>query len=92
MDEPRAARQVASAPLRSSRRSTLRRVLLLFIALLYVLSIPWYRGEETPSLWWGLPDWVAVAVACYAGVAVLNALAWLLTEVPDGRSRDGDVP
>ena len=27
--------------------------------------------------------WVAVAVACYMGVAVLNALAWLLTDIPE---------
>lgn len=65
-------------------RPRLRAGLLVGIGLLYVLSIPWYRssGGET-SLWWGLPDWVAVALGCYVAVAVMNALAWLVTEIPD---------
>lgn len=65
-------------------RRRLRRVLLAAIGLLYVASIPWYRegGEETGWLL-GLPSWVSVAIACYAAVAVLNALAWWLTEIPD---------
>ena len=69
----------------------LRSALLVLIALLYLLSIPWYRttGEE-PELWLGLPDWVAVALACYVGVALLNSLAWLLTEVRD--REPGDEP
>ncbi len=63
---------------------TLRRGLLLAIGLLYLISIPWYRttGAE-PELVFGLPDWVAVALACYVGVALLNTVAWLLTDVPD---------
>jgi len=58
-----------------------RRVLLALIAVLYVVSIPWYRtaGAE-PELLFGFPDWAAVAIACYVGVAVLNSIAWLLTE------------
>lgn len=62
----------------------IRTALLLAIGLLYVLSIPWYRDPDAPlRLVFGLPDWVAVALGCYAGVAVLNALAWLRTEVRD---------
>jgi hypothetical protein len=62
----------------------LRRVLIAIIALLYLLSIPWYReAGEAPAIWLGLPDWVAVALGCYLGAALLNAVAWLLTEVPD---------
>jgi hypothetical protein len=54
------------------------------IALLYIASIPWYRDTDAPlRLWFGLPDWVAVALLCYVGVAIVNALAWLWTEVPD---------
>ena len=70
----------------------LRRLLLVAIGLLYVASIPWYReaGGE-PRLWLGLPDWVAVALVCYAAVAVLNAAAWVMTDVPDG-SDAPDVP
>jgi len=61
-----------------------RRWLLLAIGVLYVASVPWYRETGSPvSLVFGLPDWVAVAIACYAGVAILNAVAWLLVDVPD---------
>lgn len=70
--EPRAARR------------RLRRGLLAAIVLLYAASIPWYRTPgEAPAIWFGVPDWAAIAVACYAAVAVLNAAAWLLTEVED---------
>lgn len=67
----------------------LRAALLAAVVALYVVSIPWYRnaGAET-SVWLGLPDWVAVALLCYAAVAVLNSLAWLLTDVPDRDGRD----
>lgn len=62
----------------------LRRLLLCGIALLYLLSVPWYRAAgEVPELWFGLPDWVAVALACYAASAVLNAAAWWITDVDD---------
>ncbi|MCZ6781939.1 MAG: hypothetical protein O7G30_01385 [Proteobacteria bacterium] len=62
----------------------IRRALLLGIGLLYLLSVPWYRSADSPvEIVFGLPDWVAVAIACYVGVAVLNALAWLRTEIPD---------
>jgi len=54
------------------------------IALLYVLSVPWYRDSDAPlRLWLGLPDWVAVALLCYVGVAFVNAIAWILTDVHD---------
>ena len=59
---------------------------------LYVLSIPWYRATGEPAaIWWGLPDWVTVAIGCYAAVAVLNAVAWLLTDVPDPGPGDEDA-
>ncbi len=66
----------------------MRRLLLIAICALYVISIPWYRQSGAESeIVLGLPDWVAVALACYVVVALLNSLAWLLTEVPD-RSRE----
>ncbi len=67
----------------------LRAALLAAVVALYVVSIPWYRsaGAKT-SVWLGLPDWVAVALLCYAAVAVLNSLAWLLTDVPDRDEHD----
>ncbi len=53
-------------------------------ALLYAASIPWYRPTDASvTLIFGLPDWVAVAIGCYVGVALLNAAAWLLTDVRD---------
>ena len=61
-----------------------RRGLLVAIGILYVVSVPWYRSAAAePEVWLGMPDWAAVAVGCYAGVAVLNALAWLLCPVSD---------
>ncbi|MDG2049995.1 MAG: hypothetical protein P8M78_07515 [Myxococcota bacterium] len=69
---------------RATRRRR-RRYLLLAIGLLYLVSVPWYRTSEGGlRLLWGLPDWVAVSVACYALVAILNAFAWRLTDVDDG--------
>jgi len=75
---------------RPAGRARLRRALLAAIGVLYVVSIPWYRtpGAE-PELWLGLPDWVAIAVGCYAAVAVLNAAAWLLSDVRDGADGEG---
>lgn len=62
-----------------------RRVLLAAIAVLYLLSVPWYRSAgEAPRLLLGLPDWVAVAAGCYVVAALLNALAWLATDLEDG--------
>ena len=72
------------------RARRLRAALLWAVLALYALSIPWYRASgATPSRLFGLPDWVAVALACYLGVAILNALAWLLTEVPDRAEKRG---
>ena len=65
-------------------RRLARRILLAGIGLLYALSIPWYReAGASPAIVFGLPDWVAVALACYLGVAILTALAWLLSDIED---------
>ena len=62
----------------------LRLVLIALIGVLYVISIPWYReAGEAPAIWFGLPDWVAVALGCYLAAAALNAVAWLITDMPD---------
>jgi hypothetical protein len=76
---------------RCARRRGLRRLLLGLIGLLYVVSIPWYRetGAES-AIVLGLPDWVATALACYVGVAILNAFAWLLTEIEDAEPLPGE--
>ena len=71
-------------------RSRLRRALIGIILLLYAVSIPWYRptGAE-PEIVLGLPDWVATALLCYAAVAVLNSIAWLLTDASDDPGEGG---
>ncbi len=76
---------------RRRRVSRLRSALLLSIVVLYVLSIPWYRTPgSAPSLLFGLPDWVAVAIGCYVAVALLNSVAWLLTDIPEADPPEGD--
>ena len=60
----------------------MRRGLLVVVALLFVVSVPWYRDGDAPAaLWLGLPDWVSVALLCYGLAALLNAAAWLLTDL-----------
>jgi len=67
-----------------------RRLLLAAVVLLYVISIPWYRrAGDAPEYVLGMPGWVAVAVGCYAAAAVLNAVAWLLTDIPDEPRGEG---
>ena len=66
------------------RGGRVRGILLAGIAVLYAVSVPWYRADDQPlELFLGLPDWAAVAVLCYAAAAVLNALAWLRTPIDD---------
>ena len=65
-------------------RRLARSGILLAIGVLFVFSVPWYRETGAPvEIVWGLPAWVAVALACYVGVAILNAIAWLIAETPD---------
>lgn len=72
-----------SGRLKSRLARRLRKALLCAIALLFAASIPWYRGDAPVGRLFGLPDWVAVALLCYALAAVFNSVAWLLTDVPD---------
>ena len=74
------------APGRGERRASgrVRVLLLVVIGLLYAVSIPWYRESgEIAGTVLGLPDWVALALGCYVLVAVLNCIAWLLTDLRD---------
>lgn len=65
-------------------KGRIRALLLMLIGVLFVLSIPWYRSpEDEVELILGLPDWVAVALGCYASAAILNSIAWLLTDIED---------
>jgi len=76
-----------------SLRRTLRRSVFVAIGLLYLVSVPWYRATGAPvAIVAGLPDWVAVAIACYIAVAVLNGVAWMLTEVPEPPPEDPSTP
>ncbi len=66
------------------QRRVVHFVCMVLIVLLYIVSVPWYREADAPlRIWLGLPDWVAVALLCYVGVAIVNAVAWVVTEVPD---------
>ena len=68
----------------------LRLLLIALIGVLYLISIPWYRGAgEAPAIWFGLPDWVAVALGCYLAAAALNAIAWMITDVPEEEPPSG---
>jgi hypothetical protein len=84
-DETRAGPDTRPARLaRTRRRRRMRHALLVAIGVLYVLSVPWYRDTDgSLVLFMGLPDWVAVALGCYIAVAILNCLAWLLTDIDD---------
>lgn len=76
------ARGTPPAP--TGRRRPVRTGLLVAIGVLYLASVPWYRETGgTIDIVFGLPDWVAVALGCYVGVAILNAVAWWLTDIPD---------
>ena len=80
MSEERAQRERSQR----GREGRLRGLLFAVVVLLYIASVPWYRSANAPvSLVFGLPDWVVTALACYFAIAVLNAFAWWLTEVPD---------
>ena len=71
-------------------RARARSGLLLLIGALFIASVPWYRETGAPvETVGGLPDWVAVALGCYVAVAVLNACAWLLSDVSDAGPPDG---
>jgi hypothetical protein len=63
-------------------------VLLCLIGVLYAASIPWYRSDAAPAMIFGLPDWVAVAILCYAAAAILNSAAWLLTDISEPAGDD----
>jgi len=72
-----------------SQRRFLRVICLVLIAVFYVISVPWYRDADAPlEIWWGLPDWVTVALLCYVGVASMNAVAWMLADVSDELDED----
>jgi hypothetical protein len=74
-------------------RKVARRVLLGLVGLLYLVSIPWYRGDGAAvQVWLGLPDWVAVALVAYALAAALNAAAWWLADVEDPPPGAGEGP
>ena len=70
-------------------RRRVRLGLLIAIAALYVISVPWYRADDAEvRVVFGLPDWVAMALGCYGLVAVLNSIAWWLTEIRDDVGED----
>jgi len=81
MASPSPSRDVPPERGRGVRR--VRAALLTAIGVLYALSIPWYSAGDPSARLFGLPRWVGVALACYVAAAILNAVAWLITDVPD---------
>ncbi|KEQ14098.1 hypothetical protein [Endozoicomonas numazuensis] len=60
------------------KNKTLRTALQLLMFFLLIISVPWYRPPGTePKFYLGMPDWVALALTCYALVIFINLLLWL---------------
>ncbi len=51
--------------------------LLLAIAGLYIVSIPWWAGSGRPDIVLGMPLWAVIALAATLGVSCLTAFAVL---------------
>ncbi|MFT5441238.1 MAG: hypothetical protein ACI8W3_000278 [Myxococcota bacterium] len=84
MNQTAAGGEAAQPGEATDGRGRIRAWLFGGMFLLYVISVPWYRDDDAPLVVvLGLPDWVAVALACYGGVAILNCIAWALTEIKD---------
>ena len=65
-------------------RSRIRNALLVAMVVLYALSVPWFREPgASAEVWLGLPDWTTTSLLCFVGVAIANALAWLLVDLRD---------
>ena len=75
----------APADTRSTNRERVRRYLLAAIGVLYVVSVPWYRDTDAPlRIWFGLPDWVAVAVGALAVALLIKAFLLQAFYIPSG--------
>jgi hypothetical protein len=48
----------------------------LAFLLLLAVAVPWYWPRDDPSIWFGVPRWVVVAVGASAATSLLTA--WLL--------------
>lgn len=56
----------------------LRLASLILMVMLLVLSVPWYKPENStgPGVF-GFPGWVVIAFGCYILLTLVNALLWL---------------
>jgi len=73
-------------------KARLLRYCYLAMTLIALYSIPWFDNpDQQPELLFGLPLWVASAVACLLVMSLLNLLAWSLQAVLSDRriSLDG---
>ncbi|KEI72379.1 hypothetical protein [Endozoicomonas elysicola] len=60
-------------------KKIIRVTLTCSLPILLAISVPWYREKEDNriySLFEGLPDWVAVALICYALIPLINIFIW----------------
>lgn len=47
------------------------------MALLYLISIPWWFGAGAPRIVFGMPSWAVVSLLATLGVSCLTAFAAL---------------
>ena len=57
----------------------LKTSLVSLLPMLLIFSVPWYRksGARSSFLIDGIPDWVTVALICYALIALVNFVVWV---------------
>ncbi|MGI9275418.1 MAG: hypothetical protein ACR2PT_11315 [Endozoicomonas sp.] len=57
--------------------------------MIALYSIPWFDNpDQQPELLFGLPLWVARAVACLLIMSLLSLLAWYLQAALSGKRHD----
>ena len=61
------------------------RISLWIMVLLLIMSVPWYRSDQSITYLMGLPDWVFVSLACYLLIALINGLMWLTNQPKDDK-------
>ncbi len=66
------------------------------VALLYLVSIPWWFGSGEPRLLFGMPSWAVVSLLATLGVSCLVAFAalrrWDDGPAPDPRDPERRPP
>ena len=61
--------------MQSERRSAY--IAALVYLVLMAIGIPWYWPQDDTSIWFGVPAWVAIAVATSFCASVFTALRYI---------------